>query len=134
MYVLNEIVSASRPIMVELWKSKVLMRALRVGREAWWTLSAVNRFLDAFARTLNPGDARLTHDTGGVRVGRGDVPGSAARREAFGAGEVSADANGGGLRGRASVTVEPAVRHTTIVGAKFGCEEGARVSFRAEVA
>lgn len=59
-FVLNSMVSASRPMMVELRKLEVLLRALGVKLEARWIPSAVNRFADALSRTWDPGDIWAT--------------------------------------------------------------------------
>lgn len=50
-YVLNAIVSASRPMMVELHKLKMLLRVMGVRLEAQGIPSAVNRFAYALSRT-----------------------------------------------------------------------------------
>lgn len=59
-FILNAMVSASAPMMTELRKLEVLMRALGVRVDARWLPSAVNRFADALSRTWDPGDARAT--------------------------------------------------------------------------
>lgn len=59
-YVLNAMVSASRPMMAELRRLQALMRALGVSIEARWLPSAVNRYADALSRVWDPGDARAT--------------------------------------------------------------------------
>lgn len=50
-YVLNAMLSASRPMMLELRKLEVLLSAIGVKLEARWIPSAVNRFADALSRT-----------------------------------------------------------------------------------
>lgn len=59
-YVLNSMVSASRPMMAELRKLQALMAALGVKIEARWLPSAVNRFADGLSRTWDPGDTGAT--------------------------------------------------------------------------
>lgn len=59
-YILNSMVSASRPMMAELRKLQALMSALGVKVDARWLPSAVNRFADALSRTWNPLDVRAT--------------------------------------------------------------------------
>lgn len=54
-YVINSIVSASRPMMAE-----VLLRVLGVRIDARWIPSAVNRYADSLSRTWDPGDVRVT--------------------------------------------------------------------------
>ena len=60
--VLNAMVSASRPIMVELWKLEVLMRLLGVKIEAKRFPSAVNRIPDSFSKKWDPGDDKAEED------------------------------------------------------------------------
>ena len=59
-YVLNAMVSASRPLMSELRKLRQLLEVLGVRIEAQWIPSAVNRFADALSRQWDPGDVQAT--------------------------------------------------------------------------
>ena len=58
MAILNAMVSASRPMMVEIWKLEVLMRVLEVKIEAKWLPRAGNRFPDSMSGTWDPSDAK----------------------------------------------------------------------------
>lgn len=59
-FVLNAMVSSSKPMMAELRKLEVLMRVQGVRLEARWIPSAVNKFADSLSRTWDPGDVRAT--------------------------------------------------------------------------
>ena len=59
-YILNAMVSASKPMMAELRRLQVMLRTLGVHIEARWLPSAVNRFADALSQTWDPGDVRAT--------------------------------------------------------------------------
>lgn len=59
-YVLNAMVSASKPVMAELRGLQRMMAAPGVTIESRWLPSAVNRYADALSRTWDPGDARAT--------------------------------------------------------------------------
>lgn len=58
--ILNSMVSASRPMMSEIRKLRVLLRVLGVDIEARWIPSAVNRFADSLPRTWAPGDVQAS--------------------------------------------------------------------------
>lgn len=59
-YILNAMVSASRPMMAELRKIEKLLRVLGVRIDSRWIPSAVNRFADSLSRTWDPGDIEAT--------------------------------------------------------------------------
>jgi hypothetical protein len=59
-HILNAMFSASRPIMAELPRLDVTLRALGVRMEARWLPSAVNRYADSLLRQWDPGDVRVT--------------------------------------------------------------------------
>jgi len=57
---LKAMVSASKPMMIELRRLEVLLRVLGIRIEARWIPSAVNRFVDSLSRTWDPGDAQAS--------------------------------------------------------------------------
>jgi hypothetical protein len=56
MHILNAMVSASRPMMAELHRLEVMLRALGVRMDAQWLPSAVNRYADSLSRQWDPWD------------------------------------------------------------------------------
>jgi hypothetical protein len=61
-HILNAMVSASRPMMAELRRLEVMLRALGVRMEARWIPSAVNRYADSLSRQWDPGDVCVTEE------------------------------------------------------------------------
>ena len=59
-YVLNAMVSVSKPVIAELRRLQVMLRTPIVQIEARWLPSAMNRFAGALYRTWDPGDVRAT--------------------------------------------------------------------------
>lgn len=59
-FIINAMVSASRPMMAELRKLRALLHALGIVIEACWIPSAVNRFSDMLSRTWDLGDVRAS--------------------------------------------------------------------------
>jgi hypothetical protein len=55
-HILNAMISASRPMMAELWRLEVMLRILGIKMEARWIPSAVNRYVDALSPQWDPGD------------------------------------------------------------------------------
>lgn len=58
-HVLNSMVSASKPMIVEMRKLQVLLRSQGVNLESLWVPSAVNRFLDSLSSTWDSTCAQL---------------------------------------------------------------------------
>jgi hypothetical protein len=61
-HILNAMVSASRPMMAEIRRLEVMMRALGVRMEETWLPSAFNRYADSLSRQWDPGDVRVTEE------------------------------------------------------------------------
>jgi hypothetical protein len=61
-HILNAMVSASRPMMAELRRLEVMLRALGIRIESRWLPSAVNRYADTLSRQWDPRDVRVTEE------------------------------------------------------------------------
>ena len=59
-YVLKDMVSASKPLMEELRRLQRTMQVLGASIEARWLPSAVNRYADALSKTWDLEDMRAT--------------------------------------------------------------------------
>lgn len=66
--IFNSFVSASRPMMKELRKLKVLLDAIRFRICAEWLPSDVNKFADAFLRRFPRGDLQILRQLRGSSV------------------------------------------------------------------
>jgi hypothetical protein len=61
-HILNAMISASRQMMAQLRRLKVMLRTLVVRMEARWLPSAVNRYADSLSRQWDPGEVRVTDE------------------------------------------------------------------------
>lgn len=59
-FVLNAMVSSSKPMMVELLRLRFMLHTLGLRIKARWLPSAVNQLADSLSRIWDPGDVRAT--------------------------------------------------------------------------